>query len=84
MDGKLTILILHLNRLIQFHKTQRIDFKNTTIIQLFNNCSTCACGKWICTSKLCGSYQLNAPSMYTDKNQDDEDKQYEDMDNQID
>ena len=81
MDGKLTILILHLNRLIPFHN---INFDTNTIIQLFNNFSTCACGKWICTSKLCGSYQLNAPSMYTDKNQDEEDKQYEDMDNQID
>ena len=80
MDGKLTILILNLNRLIQFYN---LDYNTNIIIQIFNISSTCACGKWICTSKLCGSYQLNAPSMYTDKNQDDEDKQYEDMDNQI-
>ena len=79
MDGKLKILILNLKLLVK-----RINYDTNIIIQVFNNFSTCACGKWICTSKLCGSYQLNAPSMYTDKNQDEEDKQYEDMDNQID
>ena len=84
MDGKLTILISNLNRLIQVYKTQCLDYNTNIIIQIFIIFSTCACGKWICTSKLCGSYQLNAPSMYTDKNQDEEDKQYEDMDNQID
>ena len=78
MDGKLTILILNLNRLILS------IIKPISLFKYLTSFSTCACGKWICTSKLCGSYQLNAPSMYTDKNQDDEDKQYEDMDNQID
>ena len=79
MDGKLKILILNLKLLVK-----RINYDTNIIIQVFNNFSTCACGKWICTSKLCGSYQLNVPSVYTDKNKDDEDKQYEDMDNQID
>ena len=46
--------------------------------------STCACGKWICTSKLCGSYNQDNPSSYYDSKKDDEEKQYEDMDNQID
>ena len=45
--------------------------------------STCACGKWICTSKLCGSYN-DVSSSYEKKSDDNVERQYDDMDNQID
>jgi len=61
----------------------RKHYEDGTRIKVDCNGCTCACGKWICTSKLCGSYnQDNPSSSYESKNE--EEKQYEDMDNQID
>ena len=77
MDGKKNPI-----KVSNFYKRKLFNSYSLSL-NFCNIFSTCACGKWICTSKLCGSYnQDNPSSSYESKNE--EEKQYEDMDNQID
>ena len=82
MDGKYSLYVTFLIMMILKDSMLIINFMCLFII-CFNFYSTCACGKWICTSKLCGSYRQDSTSSSNDK-KDDEENQYEDMDNQID